>query len=423
MLAVRTGAYSLLGLAAMSSSLWVLGCSESDHVATYRVERRGFEHRVTAEGNLKAATTTPLKVPPDVQRTVRLAWLAADGSQLEANDLVARFDPTEMQERLEQGQSDMRSADLEVTKSRVENGTEVAALETQMEVATLELSHAERFQKTDSEVFSRQDIIEDQIDGELAAERKAHAEDSRQTRQNLGQTELDLLAIKQLKAQRVIDQARDGLAALEVRAPHAGILSLTRNWRGEVPQIGVEMWRSQSIAEIPDLTTMEAEVFVLEADAGGLSADKPALVVIESQPDVQVPATIRRVDAVPKPRFRGSPVQFFGVILAFDGEPPAGLKTGQRVQATLILESVEDALVVPRQALSMVEGEPHVFVRNGKTFEPRTVETGASSLGLVEVVAGLEAGETIALSPPGIENNTEESDGAGLSALALGSIR
>ncbi|MCP3963077.1 MAG: HlyD family efflux transporter periplasmic adaptor subunit [bacterium] len=408
----------LLLLAALFLPL-LAACSSPDAVPTYRVERRAFVHRVTAEGTLKAETTTPLTVPPEVRRSVRLAWLAPDGGVVKEGDVVARFDPTEMEERLEKGQADLRSAGLEVDKSKVDSGVRVASIDTKLKVADLELGHAQRFQKTDDQVFSRQDIVESQIDEKLAVDRKEHATDSRRTQESLSKTEVDLLAIKQRKAELDIEQARDGLSALEVRAPHGGILTLVRGWSGEIPQVGSQMWRGQQLAEIPDLTTMEAEVFVLEADAGGLEAGKPATVVIEASPEISYAAKIRRVDAVAKTHFRGSPVQYFGVVLELEDGADEAMKPGQRVRATLILDEVEDALVVPRQAVVQEGGQSRVFVRDGGELVARKVTTGPSSLGLVVVEDGLEEGELIALSPPasggsgkGVEEAPADESGA-----------
>ncbi len=396
--------------------LLLAACSDTGSVPTYEALRRPFVHRVTAEGVLKAETTTPLTVPTQVRRTVRLAWVAEDGSLVEEGDLVARFDPTGMEERLEKGRSDLASAGLEVDRSKVESGVKVREIETRKQVADLELDHARRFQKTDEAVFSRHEIVESEIDETLAVERKQHAADSRQTQESLSRTNLELLAIQQSKARRLIDQAEDGLSALEVRAPHAGILTLARDWRGEMPAAGAEMWRGQDIAEIPDLSTMEAEVFVLEADAGGLEVGKPATVVVEAEPEMVWAAEIKRVDAVAKPRFRGSPVQYFGVVLKL-AEQPEAMKPGQRVRATLILDEDSDALVVPRQAVVQEEGVTLVFVASGDGFEPRRVETGASSLGLVVITGGLEEGERIALAPPST-GGEEQSEKRGGSELA-----
>ncbi len=433
--------------------LVVSACSDPGTAPTYRVERRPFVHKVTAEGNLVAETTTALTVPDQVRRSVRLAWVAADGSLLEEGDLVARFDPTEMAERLEEGRSDLRKSGLEVDISRVENGAEVTGIELDLRVADLDLGHARRFQETDDALFSAHQIAESKIDQTLAAERKQYATDLRRTQESLAQTELDLLAIKERKARQSIDQARAGLSALEVRAPHAGILTLDRDWRGEVLQVGAEMSRGRQIGEIPDLSTMEAEVFVLEADAGGLEAGKPATVIVEAQPETVYAAQIRRVDKVAKRRYRGSPVQYFGVVLSFPrgtdgdfaGEPAAGvtpkggkrdvtpkqgrrtMKPGQRVRATLILDQVDSALVVPRQAVAHEAGETWVLVAAGRVagnsdFERRRVVTGASSLGLVVITGGLAEGELIGLVPAGAGGGeTEDKESGDSPRLPVGS--
>ena len=65
-------------------------------------------------------------------------------------------------------------------------------------------------------------------------------------------------------------------------------------------------------------------------------------------------------------------------------------------------------------------GETRVFVAAGGGFEPRRVETGASSLGLVVVTGGLEEGERIALAPPS-SGGGEQGEGPGGPELTAGS--
>ncbi|MCP4657811.1 MAG: HlyD family efflux transporter periplasmic adaptor subunit [bacterium] len=391
------------------AALTLAACGPRDEIPTFRVERRAFDHRVTAEGILKAAKVTSLTVPTEVEVVVRLAWLAPGGQVVEAGDVVARFDPSEMEVSLVEGRLDLDSAGVEVDKTRLESDRKVADFGTRVEVAELELDHAKRYQKIDEGAYSRRDIIESAIDAELAGERQMHAAGSRRTQQSLARTELDLLAIKQRQAQLKIDQAQSALEALEVRAPHGGLLTLVRDWRGDPIEIGSEMWRGQTVAEIPDLSVMEAEVFVLEADAGGLETGKPATVVIEAHPDIVYPATISRIDAVAKPRFRGSPVQFFGVTLEF-GKTGAIMKPGQRVRATLELAELEDTLVVPRQAVFQHDGHGRVYLRDGGGYAPRRVETGASSMGLMVVTDGLAEGDVVALRLPANGDALEEKE-------------
>jgi len=391
---VSYSAKRLLPLVAVLSA-----CSPPADVATYLVTRRAFRQQVTAEGNLKSAKVTKVGVPQEVEGMVRLAWLHSEGLVAEG-DVLARFDATDLEDLLVQGRRDLERADLRAMKAESKIDTKEAEHETALTIADLELDHAQRFQKTDEGIYARIEIVEDQIDETLAAEHKRIAATMRDTQTSLGQTELELLAIEKRKAKLKIDRASKGLQALEVQAPHGGLLTWARDWSGEPPQIGAQMWRSQGIAEIPDLSVMEVNVFVLEADAGGLEVGKRAEVVLEAYPATVHVAVISSVGAVAEPRFRGSPVQYFTVTLEIENQEDVPPRPGQRVRARLFLEEAEDALVVPRQSIFVGSDGPYVYVRDGARFASRTIELGVRSLGLVEVTGGLEEGEEVAMARP-----------------------
>ena len=390
----------ILALIVLAGVLASSGCGEAEGVATYRVEPRPFLHQVSAEGVLEAAKATPVAVPSEVRRSVRIAWLAPDGAVVEQGDLVARFDSSEMEELLEDGRSELASSDWRLEQRRVQGEARLAEIDTDKEVAALELDHARRYQKTKSPAYSRMEIIESEIDEGLAEHRKEHAETLQKVQRELEGTERELLEIQRRRARERIEQAEAGLSALEVRAPHAGLLSIQRDFRGGVFRPGDQVFRGQTLAQIPDLSRMEAEVFVLEADAGALELGQKARVVVESHPEKAWPARIERVDSVAKPRLRGSPVQYFGITLALEEADPEVMKPGARVRAVLELERRDEALVVPRQAVFTEAGETHVWLVNGRGFEARPVKVGSASLGLMVIEEGLQAGDRVALEPP-----------------------
>ncbi|HEY6324708.1 MAG TPA: HlyD family efflux transporter periplasmic adaptor subunit, partial [Thermoanaerobaculia bacterium] len=243
-------------------------------------------------------------------------------------------------------------------------------------------------------------------DQQLAAGKELHAREQQAGRQELGRASLDLLAIDLRRAETDIRRARAGLQALQVTAPNDGVLIFNRYGQGtEPPRVGDTVWSGMPLAEIPDLSEMQAEVYVLEADAGGLAVGKPATVVVESRPGVELPARIARVDTLAKPRLSGSPVQYFAVTLAL---APGSLKAmgtvkpGQRVLARLRLEERRGALVVPREALFQRGGGTVVYRRRGGAhgFEPVPVTLGPASVGAAVVETGVAAGDLVALRDP-----------------------
>jgi HlyD family secretion protein len=387
-------------------------------VPVFRAEREVFELRVPAQGNLRSVRATPVSVPSGVPGPFRIAWLAPDGSRVRAGEVVVRFDSTELVKQLADARDDGQSSALKIGKQEVQGEAELDKLDRDARLAREELEAARQFQKKDETIFSRHEIIESDIDRELAKDKEAHAREARRSREKLDSTELQLLAIERRRAELKRSLAEQGLRSLEVTAPHDGVLILKRDFRGDPIRVGDSVWNSQPLAEIPELAEMEAEVFVLEADAGGLAPGRRAMVVLESRPDVAWPAQIRRVDPLAKPRLRGSPVQYFSVVLKLERTDPQVMKPGQRVRATLYLEERKDALVVPRQAVFEQDGKKIVYVRRGGGFEPAEVTLGPSSMGRVVLEKGIKPGDEVALvdpTRPRDEPRDSQDDGEGSS--------
>ena len=365
-----------------------------------RVDKGAFALRVEAQGTLQAVQATPISVPPGVPGPFRIAWLAPDGSRVRAGEVVIRFDATEMVKALADARDDGASSALKIGKQEVQGEAEIAKLDRDAGLAREELEAARQFGKKDETLYSRHEIIESDIDQDLARKKEEHARGARRTRETLDATELQILAIERRRAEQKRALAEQGLRALEVTAPHDGVLIFHRDHRGQTLRVGDSVWNGQPLAEIPQLDAMEAEVFVLEADAGDLAPGKRATIVLDSRPGLQWPATVRRVDPIAKPRLRGSPVQYFAVLLDLAQTDPQVMKPGQRVRATLVLDERRDVLSLPRQAVFDQEGKKIVYVRRGGSFEPAEVTLGPAGLGRVVVEKGLAAGDEVALVDP-----------------------
>jgi hypothetical protein len=392
------GAFGALALVGAVTSSVLAGRSRTP---TARATKEDFVVRVACEGTLRATKATPIAVPSDADRPLNIAWIAEDGSLVKAGDVVVRFDRTQFETALVKGEASRATAEERIAKAETEAAAAGRGLDLDAAMAAREAENARTFASRDAEIYSRFEIIESEIDASLAGARRDHAESVRKTRQDVARSDLALLGIEKRKADIEIGQAQKGLAALQVTAPHDGILVLQRNWRGDVPRVGDTVWRGFKLGEIPRLDAMEADVLVLEADAGGLAVGQKAEVYLESRPGDAHPGKIRQVDTLARPRLRGSPLQYFGAVVAIEGGDPAAMKPGQRVRAVLTLAERQGAIVIPRQA---VFGTPSArIVYRGKTwggFDAREVKLGPAALGKVVVESGLRAGDVVALVDP-----------------------
>jgi RND family efflux transporter MFP subunit len=395
----------------------------SADVPTLVVSKAGFERRVVAEGNLEAAEATPVTAPVDAQGQLKVAWLVPDGTPVKTGDVVVRFDSSELQRSLRDGESDATAATSKITGMRADTGGAIRNLERDGALAREELAGADRYKIDDPEVFSRQEIIRSEIDRTLATQRIETSDAVRSIRQDVAKVDLDLLDIERRKAGIAIDRASKGLEALEIKAPHDGILVYKRDWRGEITKVGDTLWAGQPVGEIPELQTMQARVYVLEADAGGLAVGLPATLVIEAHPSIEYKAKIKKVDTLAKRRTGWIPVQYFGATLELQATDPAVMKPGQRVRAVLALDARADAISVPRNAIFEKDGKKIVYKRSGAEFVPAEVTVGPAAVGRVVVEQGLAVGDEIALRDPVAVAGEDRPAGARGSAASLPGAR
>ncbi len=379
-----------------------LGAKTTEEVPTFAVAKDTLVRRVIAEGNLRAVKATPLTAPQSSGNDgpKKIAWLAPDGQRIKKGDIVVKFDATEPEKQLRESRSDLASADARLQAERIKSKVAVEGRDATARLATQELEQTRQFQSKDKQIYSRNAIIESEIDEKLAGARKDHAEKTKEVERSLSRSKAGMIGVEQKAASVAIKHAQSALESMEIRAPHDGLFVLQRNWRGEVPKLGDQLWPGQEIAEIPLLDTMEAEVFVLEIDGSGLAEGQPAEVVIEARPEVVHTGKVRLVDKLAKQRVHQVPIQYFAVVIELAKTDPAAMKPGQRVRGTLKLDETS-ALVVPRQAVFTKEGKSFVYRRGPRgDFEQVPVELGTATAGRIAVKSGLTAGDRIALRDP-----------------------
>jgi HlyD family secretion protein len=378
----------------------VAACRDNQSLPTFKVEPVRFSRTVTAEGNLKSTKATPLTTPTDAPGMLKVAWIANDGEAVKKDDVIVRFDPTDYENQLLDGNEAMSTATNKVAKNDSDAVTTKKNLRRDAGQAEAELVAAKKFKFDDAEAFSRFQRIESSIDTTLAVNRKQHAQNVLGVRDAMTQADRDLLAIEERKANLKIHNAQQGLHALEMRAPYDGILVLQRDWRGEVTRPGSTVWPGFPIGEIPDLHSMKAEVFVLEADAAGLAVGQKATIAIDGKPGLTFTGKVSQVEKLARPRFPRVPVQYFGATVALDRTDPKVMKPGARVHVILEIENLKNAFSIPRQAVFEKDGKKLVYRKHGEKFDAVPVQIGTSTSGRVVVTKGLSRGDEIALRDP-----------------------
>ncbi len=373
-----------------------------------KLSRQQFMVHVSSDGVLKAIDSTPISTPIAAGVPMTIAWIVDDGTRVKKGDTIVRFDPTAFEKQLRDGEADEAMAREQIAKAKAQSESIGKGLDLDASMANKDLSHAELFQSKDERIFSRFDIASSMLDTKLAQSRASYAGEMKKAKGRLSSSEVKLHKIERQKAERDVSRAKASYDARNVVAPHDGVVILQRDWRGELPRPGKMVWPGQKLAEIPKPGGLKAEVYVLEADAGGLLAGQEAEARPYGYNGPPIQARVERVDTLARPRFPDVPVQYFGATLKFDGKLPDSLLPGQRIQAEILVADLKDVLVVPRQAVFQKDGRAVVYRKSlFGGFKPVPVVLGQGAPGRVVVKEGLEAGDVVALADPTAASSRE----------------
>ncbi|MEO8362219.1 MAG: hypothetical protein ABI672_19485, partial [Vicinamibacteria bacterium] len=148
-----------LAFAAFAASRAVRG---SDTVL-HTVERGPLRNEILATGIVDAVRKTLVSVPQGLTNSMRVSWLRAAGP-VSAGDVVLSFDPADMEKDALDSRGDSLSASSKLDKARTDGSSKERGLDLDFSVTTDELTRARDIAPEDTRIFSRNQIIEGQLD-------------------------------------------------------------------------------------------------------------------------------------------------------------------------------------------------------------------------------------------------------------------
>ncbi len=367
-------------------------------VPTLRLEPAPFVRIVRAEGFLKPHQSTMISTPAD-SRAILIDFLAEDGAQVKKGDVVVRFDDTDASRNLVDSRAEQQAANHKIARERTQIDNQLNERDRTTSLTQEELKRSKELGRKDPRFFPRNEVIESEIDEGLLTARIKQTGAARKVEEKLSRTRIEIIGVERRKAEQEGKNAALAMKRLEMKAPHDGTWVLQR-WGNRTLQAGDRAFSGMRIGEVAMNDRMDAEVFVLEVDAGGLVSGKRAKVFVEARPDDALEAIVKQVDPFPKPKSPEIPAQYFGSILEI---PMAvkGLKPGQRLHAEIIIEELPQALAVPRQAVFQNDKGAYVHRRtNSNSFEEVKVRMGPGTVGRVVLTEGVKSGDILALRDP-----------------------
>jgi HlyD family secretion protein len=359
--------------------------------------REVFRSYVTASGEIVAARYADLGSSV-MGRVVSLA--VNEGDQVRGGQVLAQIDAV-------QARSDTLAADAQISALEAEQ----AGAREQVAVARAELELAEARARDARQALDRVTMLSSQglvpvadFDGAQAAADVAAAQRVA-ARAGVARAEQGVAAaarrVSQARAQST--RARDVLDKTNITSPIDGVVSRLQVREGEMVVIGVQNQPGTTLMTISDLSTLNAEVKVAEADVLRLQVGQQAVVTLDAAPDTSLTGRVIEIGSSALPvQGTGAAAREFRVVIRLDAA--GALRPGLTCDAEILAQEEQQVVTAPLQAVVLrptADGQPEVtgvfVVRDDRAvFTP--VKTGIIG-GLDIAVTGVDAETPIVVGP------------------------
>jgi RND family efflux transporter MFP subunit len=375
-------------------------------VPTVAVSKGEFVDYLQVRGEIRPAKSIVLAAPMQAGELLILK-LAKNGSAVKAGDVLVEFDGTALRQRMQEKQSEVKQAEAEIAQMQAQQRITLQQDETAAMRAKYNLDRA-KLDLGKRDLVSMLEYEQAKLTVDDAEQKLREAQQKARSDKTGAEADVTAKHRKREKAQYDLDRALQGLAALAIKAPTAGVVNIMPNYRsGSMFGAQVEfregdrVWAGAQVVELPDLSSIHLEARLDETDRGRLKVNQSATVKIEAVPGKDFAATVDLISVLAKVDFSQGwppPKNFdLGLVLK---EPDPKIRPGMTATARIAIERSPDAILAPAEAVFQRDGRPIVYRLNGSMFEEQHIDVSRRGREQVAITSGVAPGDKIATRRP-----------------------
>jgi HlyD family secretion protein len=346
------------------------------------VTRGHFVRDVAADGTVVAAVSPTLfAIAPG---TVTYAARAGDAAQ--KGEALATLDSPQLNNEYQRERATLDSLDAALARQQIEIRRQMMASKQQADLAQVTINAAQREEKRaqwawDQKAISERDYRRSIDDVSTAKLNFEHARDTAGLERESLALDLRTKRLERDRQALVVANLQQRVDQLTVRSPVDGMVAnLAQPQKARVAA-------DAPLLTVVDLSAFEIEFQVAETYAGEIKPGMSAEISLEGK---TVPGTVTAIS----PEVRQN--QVTGRVKFANGQPPR-LRQNERVAVRIVLDQRDNVLKFERGSF-IEEGTGNVYVVHGGRATRTPVQLGAASVSEIEVLRGLNAGDTVVIS-------------------------
>jgi HlyD family secretion protein len=366
---------------------------------TTQVIRRDFSSSVLATGAVKPQVGAQVRVGARVSGKV-MKLRANYGDSVKAWQVIAELEKDDLKAIVEQRQADLDLAKAKLAAVESLQPQEIEKAKADCDRWEASLARSEQDWKRAKSLRPAKAIADTDYDmaqsnyemdkAQLVSARKAYGLAKTQYIEQRKQAIAAIASVTQ-----ALKNAKVQLSYTTLTAPISGVISSVSTQEGETVAAGMN---SPVFVTIIDLNRLEVDAMVDEVDIGKVRVGQKAMFTVDSFPAREFPG---KVVAIYPDAILLENVVYYDVVIEIQKNEDKVLRPQMTASATIFLDAKTGVLAVPVKAVKRERGKNVVYVMKGdqrapiEGWSPREVKVGWKDGTWIEVVSGLQEGETI----------------------------
>lgn len=365
---------------------------------TVSVERGPLVIGVEVSGEMKALDSVRVTAPSiSGVWNYKIAMMAEEGGVVKEGEPVLMLDTTELKQRLDRKKAERDTAStqlkMKVSTSKMAREDEGLALAE----AKAELRKADLKAEAPAGITAVIELEKAKLDLELARKKVRFQKTKSKAAGRRDQFDVGRWRSKRDRAQQRVEEITASIDGMAVKASRTGTVIYQANWRGEKKKVGDTAWRGEPIISLASLDEMEGEGQVDEVDVSRVAVGQLVSLRLDAQADVEIRGRIVEISRTVRRASPENPLKVANVRIELEPNEDVKLRPGMRFRGTVESERVENALLLPLEAIVPTPEGPVVRRAEGLGTEEVLVELGRRAGNQVEVLSGLDEGDEVVL--------------------------
>jgi len=399
--------FRIFFLCSLIASLAILStCSsrnkQSKNQVVAKVIRRDFSSTVLATGVVTAQVGAEVRVGSRVSGKVE-RLLSKVGDMVKKGDIIAELEKDDVRAVVEQRKAELAMAESKLSGLEKLFPREVEKAEADVAKwrATVFLAQKDLERKKDllkEDLTSQQDMERAQEVLSVSEAELVTAEKTLELTITQYTEDIKVAGMDVERAKAALASAKAQLAYTTINASISGVIGSVSTQEGETVAAG---FNAPTFVTIIDLDRLQVDAYVDEVDIGKVKLGQQAIFTVDAFPALDFQGKVKAI--YPKAIIQDNVVNY-DVVVEIIQSSEGLLRPAMTASVTIMLEGRSNVLAIPAKAVKRERGKNVVYIPADGKAERREIKVGFQDGEWIEVVAGLEEGQSVIVESPSPEN-------------------